>query len=100
MENNFFLTRFANKQDRNFALIGRPWLIGGNYLVMQQWRPEFKAIEETISSMAVWIRVSGLYIELLNEDFLRQVGDFTGTSLKVNLTTLQQTRGQYARLCA
>lgn len=70
---------------------GGAWLIGGNYLAMQQWWPEFKAAEETISIVAMWIWISGLYRELLNENFLEQVGNFLGKSLKIDVTTLQQT---------
>lgn len=100
MENNFFLARFTNEEDRTFTLTRGPWLIGGNYLVIQQWRFEFEVTEETISSMAVWIRVSGLYIELMNADFLEQVKNYIRKSLKVDVTTMQQTRGKYARICA
>lgn len=99
LPNNYFAARFSSAEDRNFALTGGPWMIGGSYLVIQQWEPYFRATEETIKSMAVWVRISGLPLEFMNVDFLEQLGDYLGTSLKVDMTTVHQTRGKFARIC-
>lgn len=71
-------------------------MIGGDYLVIQQWKPYFRATEETIRSMAVWIRIAGLPLEFLNEDFLQGLGDYLGKCLKVDMNTTEQSKGKFS----
>lgn len=60
--NNFFIVTFDLKEDRDFVLTGGPWIITGQYLVMQEWKPSFNAATAQITRMAVWIRVLGVYL--------------------------------------
>lgn len=38
-------------------------------------------------------------MELVNADLLTHIGNYLGTALKIDMTTLQQTRGKYAIIC-
>lgn len=55
--------RFDHVEDLQFALTGGPWIITGQYLVIQKWRPGFCAATEKIERMAAWVRVSGMHVE-------------------------------------
>lgn len=39
---DFFLTRFAVKEDHNRVLKGGPWFVRGHYLPIRHWEPNFK----------------------------------------------------------
>lgn len=98
LANDFYIARFMNYEDRTFALTGGPWMIAGQYLQIQLWRPNFNASKETIRSMIVWIRIAGLPIEFIRDDFLSLVGNFLGATFKV-YTSSEQGRRMFARLC-
>lgn len=44
----------------NLALCDGPWIIAGQTLVVQQWKPEFDHFANEITNMAVWVRIVGL----------------------------------------
>lgn len=47
--NNYFIVIFDLKEDRDFVLTGGPWIITGQYLVMQEWKPSFNAATAQIT---------------------------------------------------
>ncbi|CAL9020979.1 unnamed protein product [Prunus brigantina] len=84
--NDYFVVRFELEEDLNFVLTGGPWIIAGQYLVMQKWRPGFCPATEKITRMAAWIRVSAIQLECFD-------------LLKIDALTTSQNRGKFARLC-
>ncbi|CAL8076880.1 unnamed protein product [Prunus armeniaca] len=54
---------FELEEDLNFVLIGGPWIIAGQYLVMQKWRSGFCPATAHVTRMAAWIRVSAIQLE-------------------------------------
>ena len=48
LTNDFYLVRFAEEEDYNFALFEGPWMIADHYLLVQRWRPLFKPKDETV----------------------------------------------------
>ncbi|KAM2304045.1 hypothetical protein ACFXTH_023791 [Malus domestica] len=99
LENNFFIVKFALESDMKNILCGRPWIIAGQYLVMQKWRAGFDPHSESINRMAVWVRIVGLHIEWFNPEAMKRIGDLIGTTLRVDAHTASQVRGKYARVC-
>lgn len=97
--NNYFIVSFDLKEDRDFVLTGGPWIITGQYLVMQEWKPSFNAATAQTTRMAVWIRVSGVYSEFLDQWALKKIGSHLGKLLKIDSLTLKRARGQFARIC-
>ncbi|CAL8091545.1 unnamed protein product [Prunus armeniaca] len=39
--NDYFVVKFELEEDLEFVLTGGPWIITGQYLVLQKWRPGF-----------------------------------------------------------
>lgn len=99
LENSYFIVRFKSEEDRDFALTGGPWIIAGKYLVVQQWHLDFDAKTTKIRLMAVWIRISGLPMQYMDENALTVARDFPGKTYKVDVNSAIQVRGRYARLC-
>lgn len=83
----------------NIALCGGPWIIAGQTLVVQQWRPEFNPYVDKISRMAVWVRILGLPFHLFKEFTATKIGKTLGNVVKIDKLTLAQTRGKFARIC-
>ena len=81
------------------ALCGGPWIIAGQTLVVQQWKPEFDPFSSEISTMAVWIRIVGLPLRFYKEFPMRKIGHVLGNVVKVDKLTLAQVRGQFGRVC-
>jgi hypothetical protein len=76
-----------------------PWFIYDHYLTVQEWKPNFNPVSDTIKEVAVWMRISGLPIEYYDSQILRFIGNIVGKTVKVDKNTLTQERGKYARLC-
>lgn len=58
--NDYYVVKFDLKEDLNFVLTGGPWIIAGQYLVMQKWHPGFCPATTHITRMAAWLRVSAI----------------------------------------
>lgn len=41
LPNGYFVARFQDPDNRLFVLTRGPWMIGGQYLIMQKWKPLF-----------------------------------------------------------
>ena len=97
--NDFFLIRFAQKEDFEAVLKKGPWFIGGHFLSIKPWEPYFKLSSTNVSSMVVWIRLNELPIEFYNAETLHQIGKAIGNVLRVDTHTAFETRGRFVRLC-
>ena len=62
LEHGFFLTRLSLREDFENILKKGPWFIGDHFLSLRSWEPDFKPSLANVSSIAVWIRLSGLPI--------------------------------------
>lgn len=55
---DFFLIKFHTKEDHDRVLRDGPWFVGGHYLSIRCWKPNFRPSSANLSSVAVWIRLS------------------------------------------
>lgn len=97
--NDYFVVKFELEEDLNFVLTGGPWIIAGQYLILQKWRPGFNPVSAQITNMAAWIRVSGIQLECFDVWALKRIGNLLGKLLKIDSLTTDQNRGKFARLC-
>ncbi|KAL0007451.1 hypothetical protein SO802_008953 [Lithocarpus litseifolius] len=95
----FFLNRFYAKEDLDFVLQKGPWFIGDNFLSLRPWEPFFKPSTASVSTIAVWVRLNELPIELYDRDVLRQIGEAIGRVLRIDTHTAMEAQGKYTRLC-
>uniref|UniRef100_A0A7N2KY10 DUF4283 domain-containing protein n=1 Tax=Quercus lobata TaxID=97700 RepID=A0A7N2KY10_QUELO len=78
LEHGFFLIRFSLKEDVENVLKKGPWFLGDHFLSVRPWEPDFKPESAKVSSIAVWIRLSGLPIEYYNAKALQHIGKAIG----------------------
>ncbi|XP_057426505.1 uncharacterized protein LOC130719928 [Lotus japonicus] len=74
LADDYFLVRFASENDYKLALFEGPWMVADHYLLVQRWRPMFKAEDDAARKIAVWIRLPKLPVELYNNTFLWRLG--------------------------
>uniref|UniRef100_A0A7N2KYR2 DUF4283 domain-containing protein n=1 Tax=Quercus lobata TaxID=97700 RepID=A0A7N2KYR2_QUELO len=99
LERDFFLIRFSLKEDYDRVLKDGPWFVGGHYLSIRKWEPNFKPSTASVSSIVVWVRFPELpreYYELL---VLHDLGQVIGPVLRIDTCATSETREQFARIC-
>ncbi|XP_021823959.1 uncharacterized protein LOC110765193 isoform X1 [Prunus avium] len=96
---DYFVVKFDLEEDLNFVLTGGLWIIAGQYLVMQHWRPGFCPATAQTTRMAAWVRVSAIQLECFDVWALKRIGNLLGRLLKIDALTTSQNRGKFARLC-
>lgn len=97
LENDYFLIKFASKEDFVFARDQGPWIILDHYLVVREWEPEFDPMAEKTEKLVVWVRFPCLPIELYDYAFLKKVGEKIGKPIRADHSTGTATRGRFAR---
>lgn len=65
--NGFFIIKFQLFEYLDYVLHSGPWIIAGQTLVVQSWRPNFDPLAEEISRMAVWIHILGWPVTYFRE---------------------------------
>ncbi|CAN1133019.1 hypothetical protein LINPERHAP2_LOCUS7404 [Linum perenne] len=95
----YYVVRFESIDDQDRAMFGGPWMVGDHYVVLQNWRPYFRPEDASLSTLRVWIRLLGLPIEYFDSTVLSTIGDKIGKTIRIDHTTLQGNRGNFARIC-
>lgn len=96
---HFFLIKFQLKEDHAKVLREGPWFVGGHYLSIRCWEPNFKSSTANLSSVAVWIRLPELPIEYYEPSALREIGEAIRPVLRIDAHTAAESRGRFSRLC-
>nr|XP_023906017.1 uncharacterized protein LOC112017803 [Quercus suber] len=99
IEHGFFLVRLSLREDVENVLKKGPWFVGDHFLSVRPWEPDFKPDSANVSSIAVWIRLSGLPIKYYNAKALQHIGKAIRNVLRIDTFTAAESRGKFARLC-
>ena len=73
--------------------------MGGHYLSIRGWKPNFRPENANLSYVAMWVRLLGLPIEYYELSVLRDIGKVIGPVLRIDTHTASETRGRFVRLC-
>ncbi|CAN1128820.1 hypothetical protein LINPERHAP2_LOCUS4872, partial [Linum perenne] len=95
----FYVVNFESVADYERALFGGPWMINDHYVVIQEWRPHFRPEETFLSTLRVWVRLPGIPFEYFDRTILQLIGDKIGKTVRIDHTTLEGSRGNFARIC-
>ncbi|CAN1125950.1 hypothetical protein LINPERHAP2_LOCUS3150 [Linum perenne] len=74
-------------------------MINDHYVVIQEWRPHFRPEETILSTLRVWVRLPGIPFEYFDRTILQIIGDRIGRTVRIDHTTLEGSRGNFARIC-
>lgn len=99
LPHDYYVVRFYSAAHYWNALCNDPWMIQGHYITVRKWKPLFSPARETITSTLAWIRVPELPLEYFDEECLLQFGGVIGKAIRVDDTTMQVSRGKFARVC-
>ncbi|CAN1131001.1 hypothetical protein LINPERHAP2_LOCUS6156 [Linum perenne] len=95
----FYIVNFETISDYDRAMFGGPWMVNDHYVVIQEWRPYFQPEETFLSTLRVWVRLPGIPFEYFDNTILKLIGDRIGKTVRIDHTTLEGTRGNFARIC-
>ena len=90
LTHGFFLVRFYTKEDLDSVLDKGSWFIGDFFLSLRPWEPFFKPSTASVSSIAVWVRLHKLPIELYETDALKQIGESLGRVVGIDAHTAME----------
>ena len=63
LDNEFYLVKFSNMEDREFVLTGGPCKILDHYLTIKEWVSNFNFTKAQIDFVATWVRFPKLPME-------------------------------------
>lgn len=96
---DFYLMKFGLVEDFDNVLKGGPWFIGGHYLTIRAWEPNFKPSLASCDRVAVWVRLPELPFEYYEPCVLQEIGAAIGLVLRIDANTATGVRGRFARIC-
>ena len=96
---DFYLMKFGLVEDFDNDLKGRPWFIGGHYLTIRAWEPNFKPSLASCDWVAVWVWLPELSFKYYEPCVLQEIGATIGPVLRINANTAVGVRGRFARIC-
>lgn len=97
IENGYFLDKYQSVEDYEKILSQVPWIIFGQYLIVQPWSIDFNLAFPYPNFVFTWIKFPGLPSFLYRKEILWEIGGFDRKSDK----TIFQYRQQGKRaLCA
>ncbi|XP_019170572.1 PREDICTED: uncharacterized protein LOC109166143 [Ipomoea nil] len=99
LEHDYFLARFELQRDYDIARCEGPWVIQDHYLIVQQWKPNFRPQTNKTQKICVWVRLPDIPIEYFDEETLIKLGDKIGKTIKIDDMTCLESRGKFARIC-
>ncbi|CAN1188955.1 hypothetical protein LINPERHAP2_LOCUS39627 [Linum perenne] len=74
-------------------------MVYDHYVVIQEWRTYFRPEDTILSTLCVWVRLPGLPLEYFDHSILKHIGDRIGKTVCIDDTTLEGSRGNFARIC-
>lgn len=99
LDNDYYIIRFERKGDYKHVLEGGPGIIGGHYLTVRQWRPNFMPCFDNIEKIITWVRFPNIPVEYFNPIALKRMVQKIGRVIKIDKVTSGGIRGRYARVC-
>ncbi|CAN1154165.1 hypothetical protein LINPERHAP2_LOCUS19853 [Linum perenne] len=95
----YYVVKFDTVGDYEHAMFGGPWMVGDHYVVIQDWRPYFQLEDSPITTLRVWVRLPGVPLGYFDVAILTIIGNRIGKTVRLDLTTLGGSRGNFARIC-
>lgn len=99
LSNDFFIVRVELMEDRERILLDGHWKIMDRYLAVRRWTPGFRPSRAFIDRVALWVQIPDCPMELYNEIGMKEIGDFIGKTLKIDMKTQSGEMGNFARIC-
>ena len=96
LDYGFFLIKFDEDEDRFHVMEGGPWMLFDHYLSVRTWSMDFVASSAKVEKTLVWIRFPCLNMAYYDEEVLFTLAHAIGEPVKIDLITLEVSRGKFA----
>ena len=96
---DFFLIKFSLIEEYDNMIRGGPWFVGGLFLTIKAWEPNFRPSNATYNLVTVWLRLPELPFEFYDPGVLKEICSAIGPVLRVDFHTTTKARGRHARIC-
>ncbi|KAF7808425.1 reverse transcriptase [Senna tora] len=95
---NFYILDFQNEEDWSFMLLNGPWMVKNSLLVIQKWQPELAAENLRIDKVAIWLRFSGIPLELISNYTAISLGQYAGEVIELDPQNDNGNRLEFVRV--
>lgn len=97
--NGSFLLKCNSDQETETILKRGPWFVGGRYLSVQPWQPNYRASEDGLGKIAVWVKLIELPLDFYEEQSLVEIGNAIGKYIRTDRNTQSKENVKHARIC-
>ncbi|MBA0550898.1 hypothetical protein Golob_021808 [Gossypium lobatum] len=87
LENDYYLVHFQDEGDFNKVLVGGPWVIFCQHLVVRPWSLDFSMSDNEVDAQVVWIRLPCLSESYYSNFLLRAISQAIGPMVKLDVHT-------------
>ncbi|XP_038986503.1 uncharacterized protein LOC120112001 [Phoenix dactylifera] len=94
----FTVLRFAKEGDREAAVMNGPWMVAGQLLAMDRWRPNFVPGAMGVGRVVVWLRLPRLPVDYWRKETIYKIAARAGNPLALDGFTEQGRRFGFARI--
>ncbi|XP_038982918.1 uncharacterized protein LOC103719554 [Phoenix dactylifera] len=98
MADETFVFRFQSERDREAAMEAGPWLVAGQLLAMERWRPNFVPGTNQLCRAVVWLRLPSLPTEYWTKELIWDIAAKAGRPLALDKVTDQGRKLGFARV--
>ncbi|KAE8704510.1 hypothetical protein F3Y22_tig00110450pilonHSYRG00514 [Hibiscus syriacus] len=93
-----FPCSFSKRRDYIKVLAEFPWMVYGQYLMVQPWNMDFRTLQVYPTTVVAWIRFPGLPKYLYNSKILTSIGSLVGKVAKLDFNKGTNNRRRFARV--
>ncbi|KAL4386622.1 hypothetical protein GQ457_09G020910 [Hibiscus cannabinus] len=95
---NFFLIKPIEKAAREMILNRRPWTVHDDLFSIEPYKPEWRTVDFSFTSMVIWVRVYQLPLRAMNGAMGLQLGGIIGTTIGVDHRVEGGNLGEFLRI--
>lgn len=93
-----FLFQLRSPEDKLKILAGGPWVIGGQLLLLDEWRQHFRLSGNAFQFALVWMRMSVFPVSCWSRRSVLSVPGSVG-NLRMDSYTFERIKHTFARIC-
>ncbi|MBA0838991.1 hypothetical protein Goarm_004766 [Gossypium armourianum] len=98
LENDYFLVKFQEEVDYVRTLTEGPWIVFGQYLMIQPWSQYFSTSQTYPSNVVAWIRFPRILGFMYRKSVLTNIGEMVVHVIKLDDQTGNAQKGRFVRM--
>ena len=99
LSHGFLLFYFSSEEVCSCVLEHGPWLLAGQLLALECWRPKFKHSKDSINKVNVWLQLFDSPLEVWDNDMILKIVAKAGKPKFLDPWIASLSRLGFARVC-